>query len=58
MVDRELSFTKSLGFNAVRAWLHEKAYKEDPDKYLANMDDFLKIHGHPEYGTRIVWVEA
>lgn len=41
VVDRELGFAKSLGFNGVRAWLHERAYERDPRKFLDHVEDFL-----------------
>lgn len=41
VVDRELGFTKSLGFNGVRAWLHERAYAQDPREFLDHVEDFL-----------------
>jgi len=41
VVDRELGFARSLGFNAVRAWLHEQAYLAGPDQFLADLDDFV-----------------
>ena len=24
----------------------------------ASLDDMLRIHGHPEYGTKLVWMDA
>ena len=41
VVDRELGFAKSLGFNGVRAWLHERAYVQDPRKFLDDVEDLL-----------------
>lgn len=40
-VGRELGFAESLGFNGVRAWFHERAFKEDPTTFLKNVEDFL-----------------
>jgi len=41
VVDRELGFAKSLGLNGVRAWLHERAYAQDPQAFLDLVEDFL-----------------
>ena len=24
----------------------------------ASMDDLLAVHGHPEYGTKLIWIDA
>ena len=41
VVDRELGFVKSLGFNGVRAWLHQRAFEQDPQAFLDRMEAFL-----------------
>ncbi len=46
-IDRELGYAQGLGFNCVRVFLHDIAWKEDPKGYLKRLDGFLKLaHKH------------
>lgn len=46
-IDRELSMAAGLGFNSVRVYLHDLAWKQDPEGFLARVDRFLAIaHNH------------
>ncbi len=38
--------------------MERQAIEEEYDSVWASLDDLLKIHGHPEYGTRLVWMDA
>ncbi len=42
-IDRELGWAAGIGFNAVRVYLHDLAYDQDPDGFLQRMDRFLRI---------------
>ncbi len=42
-IDRELGYAESIGMNAVRVYLHDLAYEQDPKGFKGRMDQFLKI---------------
>lgn len=42
-IDRELGWAASLGMNTMRVFLHDLAWKQDPDGFLRRVDQFLGI---------------
>jgi len=42
-IDRELGYAADLGFNIVRVYLHDLAYKQDPEGFLKRIDQYLGI---------------
>lgn len=42
-IDRELGLAASLGMNAVRVFLHDLAWHQDPDGFKERMNRYLKI---------------
>ena len=42
-IDRELGFAESLGFNSVRVFLHDLAWKQDREGFLQRLDRFLAL---------------
>ncbi|HEX2078068.1 MAG TPA: hypothetical protein VHG08_10170 [Longimicrobium sp.] len=42
-IDRELGWARSLGFNTMRVFLHDLAYRQDPQGFLDRVDQFLAI---------------
>src|SRR5215208_6280874 len=42
-IDRELGWAASIGFNTVRVFLHDLTWKDDREKFFANVDKFLEI---------------
>ena len=42
-IDRELGWAESLGFNSVRVFLHSLAWRQDPQGYLARLDECLAL---------------
>src|SRR5258708_1684321 len=40
-IDRELGWAQGLGFNSVRVFLHDLAYRQDPEGFLKRMDQCL-----------------
>ncbi|MDE3213402.1 MAG: cellulase family glycosylhydrolase [Bacteroidota bacterium] len=53
-IDRELGYAQSIGFNAMRVFLHHVAWQEDPASFKARMKTYLKIaHSH---GIRTLFV--
>lgn len=42
-IDRELGWAESIGFNTVRVFLHDLPWKQDREKFFANVDKFLEL---------------
>jgi hypothetical protein len=42
-IDRELGWAQSLGMNTMRVFLHDLAYKQDPQGFLNRVDELLSI---------------
>lgn len=42
-IDRELGWAESLGMNTMRVYLHDLAWKQDPEGFLNRVDEFLSI---------------
>lgn len=42
-IDRELGWAESIGFNTVRVFLHDLPWKQNREKFFANVDKFLEI---------------
>lgn len=42
-IDRELGWAQSIGFNTVRVFLHDLTWKDNREKFYANVDKFLEI---------------
>jgi hypothetical protein len=42
-IDRELGWAQGLGFNTMRVFLHDLAYRQDPAGFLNRVDEFLAI---------------
>jgi hypothetical protein len=42
-IDRELGWARGLGMNTMRVFLHDLAYKQDPQGFLNRVDEFLAI---------------
>jgi hypothetical protein len=43
IIDRELGWTEGVGFNCARVFLHNLAWRQDPEGFLKRMDTFLGI---------------
>lgn len=43
LIDKELGWANSIGFNTLRVFLYSKAYKQDPQGFLKRIDQFLAI---------------
>src|SRR3954471_16111014 len=43
IIDKELSWAASLGFNTIRVFLHHLVWQQDPQAYLRRIDYFLHI---------------
>src|SRR5947209_6279864 len=54
LIDKELGWAASLGFNTVRVFLHHLLWEEDADGFLQRIDEYLSIaHSH---GIRTMFV--
>jgi hypothetical protein len=53
-IDRELGFAESIGFNAMRVFLHHVAWQEDPIGFKNRMSSYLKIADKHHIGTIFV----
>ena len=53
-IDRELGWASELGFNIVRVYLHDLAFKQDPDGFLKRIDQYLEIAD--SHGIRTMFV--
>lgn len=42
-IDRELGWARGLGMNTMRIFLHDLAYRQDPQGFLDRVDEFLAI---------------
>ena len=42
-IDRELGYAQSIGFNAMRVFLHHVAWQEDPSGFKKRMKEYLTI---------------
>ncbi len=43
LIDKELGWAQSIGFNTMRVFLHSLAWKQDPEGFKKRMDQFLAI---------------
>ena len=53
-IDRELGYAQSIGFNAMRVYLHHVAWQEDKDGFKNRMKKYLSIADKHGIGTIFV----
>jgi hypothetical protein len=53
-IDRELGYAQSIGFNAMRVFLHHIAWQEDPSGFKNRMKEYLTIANKHQIGTIFV----
>lgn len=53
-IQRELGWANMLGFNTIRVYLHDLAWKRDSTEFKSRLDDFLKIAAHNKISTILV----
>lgn len=53
-IDRELGYAQSIGFNAMRVFLHHVAWQEDKEGFKNRMKQYLSIAGKHHIGTIFV----
>lgn len=56
-IDRELGYAASLGFNAIRVFLHNLLW-EDSKNFLATLESFLTISSSHDIGVMFVLLDS
>jgi hypothetical protein len=56
-IDRELGYAQSIGFNAMRVFLHHVAWQEDPSGFKNRMKEYLTIANKHHIGTIFVFFD-
>ncbi|HZF63983.1 MAG TPA: cellulase family glycosylhydrolase [Chitinophagaceae bacterium] len=54
LIDKELSWAESLGFNTIRVFLHHLIWEQNPQSYLQRIEQFLGIAS--KHGIRTMFV--
>ena len=57
-IDREMALAESLGFNSLRVFLHDLAWREDPKGFIRRVDQFLDIAQKHRIGVLFVLFDA
>jgi len=57
-IDRELGWAAGLGMNTMRVFLHDLAYKQDPQGFLNRVDEFLAIADRHRIRPMLVLFDA
>jgi hypothetical protein len=57
-ISKELRWASSIGMNTIRVFLHDLAYKEDPEGFLKRMDVFLSIANRYHIKTLFVFFDS
>ena len=57
-IDRELGWARGLGMNTMRVFLHDLAYKQDPQGFLNRVDEFLDIADRHRIRPMLVLFDA
>lgn len=57
-IDQELGWAEGLGFNSVRVFLHDLAWKQDPQGFGDRMEQFLKIADKHKIGVMFVLFDS
>jgi hypothetical protein len=58
LIDEELGWAASLGFNSVRVFLHDLLWEQDSRGFLRRMDQFLRIAKRHGIGAMVVFFDS
>lgn len=58
LINKELGWAASLGFNTIRVFLHNLLWNQDPDGFLQRIDTFLEIAYSHNIRTMLVLFDA
>lgn len=53
-IDRELGYAQSIGMNTMRVFLHDIAWREDPEGFYSRVDKYLQIAN--QHGIKTLFV--
>src|ERR1700741_5405534 len=56
-IDKELGYAESIGFNAMRVFLHSMAWKEDPKGFKSRVSEYLTIASKHHIRTIFVFFD-
>jgi hypothetical protein len=57
-IDRELGYAQGIGMNTMRVFLHDIAWREDPEGFYSRVDEYLKIADRHGIKTLFVIFDA
>src|SRR5947209_5359271 len=57
-IDRELGWAEGLGFNSVRVFLHDLAWRQDREGFLKRLDQFLEVADKHHIGVDFVLFDS
>lgn len=57
-IDRELGYAQGIGMNTMRVFLHDIAWREDPQGFYSRVDEYLKIADRHGIKTLFVIFDA
>ena len=57
IIDQELGWAASIGMNTMRVFLHDLAWKQDPDTFLNRIDQYLAISDKHGISTMLVFFD-
>ncbi|MEM9479066.1 MAG: family 43 glycosylhydrolase, partial [Verrucomicrobiota bacterium] len=57
-IDRELGWAARIGMNSMRVYLHDLAWKEDPEGFLDRVDKYLEISQKHSINTMLVFFDG
>ena len=57
-IDRELGYAQSIGMNTMRVFLHDLAWREDPEGFYSRVDKYLEIADRHGIKTLFVIFDA
>lgn len=57
LIDKELGWAESIGFNTMRVFLHSLAWKQDPEGFKKRMDTYLGIADKHHIKTMFVFFD-
>ncbi|MEM6470496.1 MAG: sulfatase-like hydrolase/transferase, partial [Planctomycetota bacterium] len=57
-IDRELGWAAAIGMNSMRVFLHDLAWKQDPEGFLDRVDRYLAIADKHEIRTMFVFFDG
>jgi hypothetical protein len=57
-IDRELGWARQIGFNAMRVFLHDLPWRDDPEGFLKRIDTFLALADKHQVKIMLVFFDS